>query len=80
MNPSNGLCLSAIHDKAFDNHLFSLSDDHRVLLSVALEQTHDDFLRDLFHPIADKQIELPERFIPESAFIRTHREAMLARH
>ena len=80
LNPSNGLCLSAIHDKAFDHHLFSLSDDHRVLLSSALEQTRDAFLRDVFHVIADRKIELPERFIPQPEFVRTHREAMLARH
>ena len=80
LHPGNGLCLSAIHDKAFDHHLFSLSDDHRILLSPALEQTRDDFLREVFHPIADKQIELPERFTPELAFVRTHRETMLARN
>lgn len=77
LHPSNGLCLSAIHDKAFDHYLFSLSDDHRVLLSPALERTRDDFLREVFHPIADQQIELPERFIPELAFVQRHRQQML---
>ena len=80
LHPGNGLCLSAIHDKAFDHHLFSLSNDHRVLLSSALEQTRDSFLREVFHPISDKQIELPERFIPEAAFVQVHRETMLARN
>ena len=37
LNPSNGLCLSAIHDKAFDSYLFSLTDDGRVVLSAALK-------------------------------------------
>ncbi|HST28689.1 MAG TPA: DNA (cytosine-5-)-methyltransferase, partial [Rudaea sp.] len=32
LNPSNGLCLSAIHDKAFDNYLFSLTNDSCVVL------------------------------------------------
>ena len=77
LHPGNGLCLSAIHDKAFDQYLFSLSDDHRVLLSPALEQTRDDFLREVFHPIADKRIELPERFVPEPAFVQRHRQQML---
>lgn len=78
LHPGNGLCLSAIHDKAFDHYLFSLSDDHRILLSRTLEQTRDDFLRKVFHPVADKQIELPERFQPEITFVQRHREAMLA--
>ena len=80
LHPGNGLCLSAIHDKAFDHYLFSLSDDHRVLLSPALEQTRDDFLREVFHPIADKQVELPERFVPELAFVQRHRQQMLLRN
>lgn len=80
LHPGNGLCLSAIHDKAFDHHLFSLSDDYRVLLSPTLEQTRDEFLRAIFHSIADQQIEFPERFTPEPAFVQIHRETMLARH
>lgn len=77
LNPSNGLCLSAIHDKAFDNHLFSLTDDHRIVLSKRLEQTKDAFLRYVFWPTRDQQITLPERFQPELAFVRSHRESML---
>lgn len=79
LHPGNGLCLSSIHDKAFDHHLFSLSDDYRVLLSSSLERTSDDFLREVFHPIADKCIELPERFVPEHAFVQRHRQIMLSR-
>ena len=33
LNPSNGLCLSALHDRAFGKGLITLSDDCRVLLS-----------------------------------------------
>lgn len=80
LHPGNGLCLSALHDKAFDNYLFSLTDDHRVVLSPSLERTSDAFLRDVFHPIADRQIELPERFLPEVAFVQRHRERALNAH
>ena len=79
LNPSNGLCLSAIHDKAFDSHLFSLTDDARIVLSPALERTKDDFLREVFHPIAGREIELPERFFPFANFLRRHRERMMTK-
>lgn len=36
LNPSNGLCLSAIHDRAFDKGLLALSDDLRILVATAL--------------------------------------------
>lgn len=77
LNPSNGLCLSAIHDKAFDSYLFSLTDDARVVLSKRLKTTKDTFLQDVFLCIEGRMIELPERFIPEPSFLQSHRESML---
>ncbi|MBS0570083.1 MAG: DNA (cytosine-5-)-methyltransferase [Proteobacteria bacterium] len=77
LNPSNGLCLSAIHDKAFDCHLFSLTDDARIVLSKQLMSIKDAFVREVFWSIEDKQIELPERFAPNAAFIQKHRAATL---
>ena len=77
LNPSNGLCLSAIHDRAFDGYLFSLTDDHRIVLSKELERTKDAFLREVFWPAQDRQIALPERFQPDLSFVRRHREKMI---
>jgi hypothetical protein len=77
LHPGNGVCLSSIHDRAFDSHLFSLTNDKRVLLSEQLKKTNDEFLRQVFWPIEDKKIALPEKFYPEIAFISRHREKML---
>jgi hypothetical protein len=55
LHPGNGLCLSAIHDKAFDKHLFSLTNDHRVILSGHLRNTQDKFLQKIFWPTDDKK-------------------------
>jgi putative restriction endonuclease len=79
LNPSNGLCLSAIHDKAFDNHLFSLTDDSRILLSERLKASKDTFVHNVFFATEGKQIELPERFAPSQEFIAKHRQTMLER-
>lgn len=80
LNPSNGLCLSAIHDKAFDAYLFTLTDDWRVILSTPIKKTKDSFLREVFWPIDGNSIELPERFTPESSFVKKHRQAMFDKH
>lgn len=76
LHPGNGLSLSVIHDKAFDQHLFSLTDDHRIILSRLLEKTQDKFLQQVFWPSSDKPIAMPERFAPEIAFIERHRKQM----
>lgn len=78
LNPSNGLCLSAIHDKAFDSHLFTLTNDYHVVLSAGLKTTKDKFLRDVFWPVEDKSITLPERFVPDPSFITKHRDITLS--
>src|SRR5690606_30443246 len=36
LNPQNGLCLSALHDRAFDLGLIAVSPDYRVLVSPEL--------------------------------------------
>ncbi|WP_426687607.1 HNH endonuclease [Rhodanobacter ginsengiterrae] len=77
LNPRNGLCLSAIHDKAFDNHLFTLSEDLRVVLSKRLKASRDDFLRDVFLPVEGQQIDLPERFRPDATLMASHRDRTL---
>src|SRR3546814_226438 len=78
LHPGNGLCLSAIHDKAFEKYLFSLTDDHRVVLSEQLRKTKDEFLQQIFLSVDDKRIALPDKFAPEPAFLARHRDRMLA--
>lgn len=78
LNPANGLCLSTIHDRAFDSYLFSLTGDHRIILSAQLRESKDKFLRDVFWKLDGTQIALPEKFSPEQAFITRHREKMEA--
>ena len=73
LNPSNGLCLSAIHDRAFDKGLISLTDDLRVMLSNDLVARDEPFIKATFLPLQGHQIEVPDRFRPERAFLARHR-------
>ena len=74
LNPSNGLCLSAIHDKAFDRGLITISDDYEVMLSEQLKRNDDGFIAQIFLPFEGRKIELPEKFIPSIAFLARHRK------
>lgn len=73
LNPSNGLCLSAIHDKAFDKGLITLGDDLQIIISENLKQRNEAFLQAVFLPLEGRCIELPERFFPDLKFIARHR-------
>lgn len=73
LNPSNGLCLSAIHDRAFDKGLISLTNDWRVVVSNELRSRDEPFVKTIFLPLEGQQIEMPERFRPDHAFLVRHR-------
>jgi putative restriction endonuclease len=73
LNPANGLCLSAMHDRAFDQGLISVAEDFRILVSGVLLSSKDDFLQTTFSPLQGRQIVLPERFRPDVNFLLRHR-------
>jgi putative restriction endonuclease len=73
LNPSNGLCLSAIHDRAFDKGLIALDDDFRIMVSDDLKRRDDRFVKEVLLPLDGQMIEAPERFAPQPAFITWHR-------
>ncbi len=73
LNPSNGLCLSAIHDRAFDKGFITLDDDFKVVVSKQLKKCEDPFVQQVLMPLTGKKIDFPERFMPSLAFISQHR-------
>lgn len=73
LNPSNGLCLSALHDRAFDGGLITLSNELTVTCSEDLKKTPDEFLQRTLLALAGKPIEMPERFVPTTDFLKYHR-------
>lgn len=73
LNPSNGLCLSAIHDRAFDKGLITLSDDFKIMVSEDLKRRNEAFVIEVLLPLNGRAIELPERFMPSVEFLSRHR-------
>jgi len=76
LNPSNGLCLSSIHDRAFDQGLITLSDDFEVIVSGEFRRMKDPFVSMLLKPLHGTRITLPERFAPKAEFLAHHRETI----
>jgi hypothetical protein len=80
LNPRNGLCLSAIHDRAFDQGLIGLTDDYRLIVSAVIKKKGDSFLNATLVAAEGKMIELPERFLPDIEFIQKHRTNVMQAH
>jgi putative restriction endonuclease len=75
MNPRNGLCLNALHDKAFDRGLMTLSDDYAVMLSPKLLKLEGDStaVTDMLLRYEGHTIALPKKYQPSLDFVRWHR-------
>ncbi len=76
-NPRNGLCLNAIHDRAFDCGLITVTPDYRVAVSGTLKRSlkaEDSICRKLLFDCEGRSIKLPERFVPDQEFLRYHNE------
>lgn len=76
LNPSNGLCLSAIHDRAFDKGLITLNDNFTIVISEQIQKRNDTFMKEIFLPLSGKKIEFPERFTPDISFVAWHRATL----
>ncbi len=76
LNPSNGLCLSAIHDRAFDKGLITLTNDFKIVVSKELKRKKELFVMEVLLPLDGRTIEPPERFAPQVEFIAWHRKKL----
>ena len=73
LNPQNGLCLSALHDRAYDQGLMTVLPDFTVRVSPALRALGDDrFMADALLRFDGAPITLPERFRPAPEFLARH--------
>jgi predicted restriction endonuclease len=76
LNPQNGLCLSTLHDAAFDAGLITLDEKLNVVLSKRLRSFFPQpALEQNFTPFEGAPIRLPEKLAePDAGFLRFHRE------
>ena len=73
LNPSNGLCLSALHDRAYDQGLITVLPDFTIRVGEALRHAElDPFAQTSLAQCQGQAIRLPERFRPAPAFLEVH--------
>jgi hypothetical protein len=80
LNVRNGLCLSRLHDAAFDRYLLGFDDNLRLLLSPRLKaELPQKTVAENFGAYAGEALQLPnDAAAPELAFLAVHRERVLS--
>jgi len=80
LNPKNGLCLSSLHDAAFDSGLITLDEKLQVVLSKRLKRFFPQpALEQNFTPFEGKSICLPQKLAePDPDFLSYHRTTIFS--
>jgi hypothetical protein len=75
LNPENGLCLSRLHDGAFDAGLIAFDDDRRMIVSKRLKvYLSNRSISENFQKFEGIPISVPpDAIAPSSDFLRVHR-------
>jgi putative restriction endonuclease len=76
LNPTNGLCLNALHDKAFDKGLITISaKDFTIKISSQLnKKDSSDSIKTNFIRLEGVKINLPDKFRPSEEQLKIHNE------
>jgi putative restriction endonuclease len=78
-DPTNGLCLNALYDRAFDSHLISFDENYRLMVSNELKKRDiPEFQQISFLAIEGQHLRLPHRFLPDQNALQLHREKFRA--
>lgn len=77
LNPENGICLSALYDKAFDQGFISIDKNNKIILADKLRQYEtEEFYAAHFASIKSQPIRLPEEHLPNPVFLEWHRDCV----
>jgi putative restriction endonuclease len=73
LNPENGICLSALYDKAFDKGLIGFDKNFQVVFSINLKKnTGKDYFVKYFALIEKATLQMPQKYLPKQDFLQWH--------
>lgn len=71
-DPQNGLCLCALHDKAYDRGLMTVSADCEIVVSRLVVKSKVPFVGTSLAAFDKQKIKMPSRFAPKSDYLDWH--------
>ncbi len=73
LNPENGICLSALYDRAYDKGLIGITEKYHVILSPALKTNEKkEFYPLIFGQLEGFKLNLPQKYLPKKEFLQYH--------
>ena len=76
-NPTNGLCLNGLHDKAFDRGFITIDERYVIHISDDITDIIDGSAVDRYFKYYDgEKIILPDRFLPNEKYLQYHNDVI----
>ena len=80
LNPENGICFSALCDKAFDKGLIGINERLEVVVSPTLKPYKREFYyAKYFSDIGGSKLSLPQKYLPKKEFLQYHMDEVFKR-
>ena len=81
LNPKNGLCLNALHDRAFDRHLMWIESEYVIRFSPELRKASIPSTETVrwLTSFEGSHLLLPKKFAPDPEFLKRHVEKCMAK-
>jgi putative restriction endonuclease len=77
LNPENGICLSALYDRAYDKGLIGITEKYQILLSSELKtKEKKDFYPFSFGNLSRITLILPQKYLPKKEFLQFHMDTV----
>ncbi len=73
LNPENGICLSALYDKAFDKGYITINDKYEIIISLELKKRQQEsYYAKYFGHLEKSKLMLPKNYLPKWEFLEFH--------
>jgi putative restriction endonuclease len=73
LNLENGICLSALYDRAYDKGLIGITEKYQIILSSELRTNEKkEFYPLTFGNLSGIELHLPQKYLPKKEFLQFH--------
>ena len=80
LNPENGICLSALYDRAFDKGYIGITKKYEILLSSSLRKKQTSpYYAKYFASLVGSKIIMPKKYYPRKDFLEYHMDEVFER-
>jgi len=81
LNPENGICLSALYDKAFDKGLIGINTNHEIVFSDLLKKKKEtEFYNIYFSSLEKQKIIVAQKYLPKKEFLEFHLDTIFNKY